>query len=269
MIRRHLALVAVLVLIGAILFQIFVTSRPPTGTLVDTDLRSWQRADNAPGYKVGGIAPPFALGFITPSAFEIAALPVVTETSYAMGGRNGANTYNAQSAGEPNSARGGRHSGDDWNGIGGMNTDLGDPVFAIADGSVLFSAMGSLGWGNIVILGHRTAGGRLLQSFYAHLDTRLVQRGQSISRGETIGTVGTAGGNYLAHLHLELREMPSIHSQMRGYHANALPSLYLSPREFLETYAAKETYAPISSLIVHAARLQSRKNEGMRYTFPE
>jgi murein DD-endopeptidase MepM/ murein hydrolase activator NlpD len=62
-----------------------------------------------------------------------------------------------------------RHLGDDLKGIGGENSDLGDPIYAIADGRVLLARDSGPGWGNIVILLHAYidhGDRKYLQSYY-------------------------------------------------------------------------------------------------------
>ena len=46
------------------------------------------------------------------------------------------------------------HLGEDWDGIGGGDTDLGDPIYAIARGVVILSEDVKLGWGNVIIIRH-------------------------------------------------------------------------------------------------------------------
>lgn len=111
--------------------------------------------------------------------------------------------YDAQPFGEN------AHLGSDWNGVGGGDSDLGDPVYAVARGKVVEVADHGGGWGNVVRIVHH-AGGRDVESLYAHLDRVDVVAGAMVLRGQPIGTIGTAGGHYPAHLHFELRRAPGL-----------------------------------------------------------
>src|SRR5437899_6650138 len=71
---------------------------------------------------------------------------------FPLGSENGAMSYNAQRFTEHH------HLGDDLNGIGGENSDPGDPIYAIADGRVLVARDGGPGWGNVVIVLHAYIG---------------------------------------------------------------------------------------------------------------
>lgn len=50
-------------------------------------------------------------------------------------------------------------------------------------------------------------GERVVESLYAHLERIEVRVGERVTRGQQLGTIGTAGGVYRAHLHLEIREL--------------------------------------------------------------
>lgn len=137
------------------------------------------------------------------SPLELALLPVADRFDFPIGNENAALAYNAQPFTEN------RHLGDDLNGIGGENSDLGDPVYAIADGRVLLAREGGPGWGNVIILLHayeEVGVRKYVQSYYGHLQEMLVAPRQDVRRGQQVGTVGTANGQYLAHLHFEMRE---------------------------------------------------------------
>lgn len=137
------------------------------------------------------------------SAEELVTLPTATRFDFPLGSEHGAMAYNAQRFTEN------LHLGDDLNGIGGENSDLGDPIFAIADGRVLLAREAGPGWGNVIIVLHayRENGKRkYVQSFYGHVQTILVAPHATVRRGQQIATVGTADGRYLAHLHFEMRE---------------------------------------------------------------
>jgi hypothetical protein len=172
----------------------------------------------------------FDPAFLRLSPQEIATLPVAVRFDAPMGSPHGALTYNAQPF------RITRHLGDDLNGIGGQNSDLGDPVYAAGTGRVIFAGKPGTGWGNMIILAHRVPDleqpglEQTVQTVYAHLEEVRVAFGQIVHRGDVIGTVGTAEGLYLAHLHFEVRDGPYINPSV-GY-ADA-PLNRLSPERFL------------------------------------
>ncbi len=103
------------------------------------------------------------------------------------------------------------HTGEDWNGTGGGDSDLGDPVYATAHGRVIAASFFAPSWGNIVLIEHQLPGERKVWSQYAHLRERLVREGDLVRRGQAIGTIGKGHNNqWPAHLHFEIRfkEMP-------------------------------------------------------------
>lgn len=141
--------------------------------------------------------------FRFPLPFDLASLPTAARFDFPLGSENGAMSYNAQPFTEN------RHLGDDLNGIGGENSDLGDPIFAVADGRVLLTRDGGPGWGNVIIVLHAYVDNgerKFVQSYYGHVQEMLVRAGDDVRRGQQIATVGTANGRYLAHLHFEMRE---------------------------------------------------------------
>jgi len=139
-------------------------------------------------------------GLALPSPWELARAPVVHRLDHPLGSESGALTYNARPFREAD------HLGEDLNGIGGRNSDLGDPVFAAGDGLVLYAGDAGGGWGKVVLLQHRSPDGGFFQTFYGHLDRIDVAVGRILPRGASVGTVGTADGQYLAHLHFEIRQ---------------------------------------------------------------
>lgn len=108
------------------------------------------------------------------------------------------------------------HTGEDWN-RGGGDTDLGDPVCSIGDGEVVEVASFPR-WSNVIVVRHELLDGTIRWSQYAHLDTLLVEIGDTVRRGQRIGTIGkqypgrqcvTRGRNAglnCAHLHFEVRQ---------------------------------------------------------------
>lgn len=223
-------------------------------------LDSPQHADAPLGFSLSstGKPAPFDPRFIQLTAFERALIPTTTRMAAAMGSQHGALTYNAQSYWSNNPKRGGHHTGDDFNGIGGMNTDLGDPAYAIASGLVIYRGEPSPGWGKTLILAHRDLQGNILLSMYSHLDKSFAAHGTLVHMGETIASVGTANQYYPAHLHLEMRDSTGIHIG-RGYTSH--PGECINPAKTIANYtpATPENLFPAPLAIALRERLELRK----------
>jgi lipoprotein NlpD len=98
--------------------------------------------------------------------------------------------------GSPFGARWGKpHEGID------LPAPVGTPVFAAADGRVVYAGAGIRGYGNLIVLKHA---GDLLTA-YAHNSVLLVSQGQSVRAGDRIALVGQSGHATGPHLHFEVR----------------------------------------------------------------
>lgn len=120
---------------------------------------------------------------------------------------------------------------------------LGAPVVAVAGGEVVFAGNadrdGFRGWGNVVIVRHRLARGFPLpdeevETLYGHLEEVRVSPGARVRAGQAVGTVGTGGGRYAPHLHLEVRERLGL-----GIQSGSGPlDGWLAPSEWLAGHGA-------------------------------
>ena len=204
-IKQHLSewvryVIPIGVVVTAIMIISWAMMRDASNVVIDDAV-----AKAAPnGLVPVGLEGPIDPAFFVLSPIEMVSSPLAVRWDAPLGTEHGAMAYNAQPFLTD------KHLGDDLNGIGGWNSDLGDPVYAAANGRVVFSGWPSDGWGNVVILSHELPDGRLVETFYGHLDTIKVAMGKQILRGTEIGTVGTAAGNYLAHLHFEIRQGHTI-----------------------------------------------------------
>ncbi|MBY0370033.1 LysM peptidoglycan-binding domain-containing M23 family metallopeptidase [bacterium] len=77
----------------------------------------------------------------------------------------------------------------------------GTPVKAARSGHVVYATSRIPGYGNMVIVQHPDK----YSSVYAHLTKIDVRKGQFVTRGQTVGTVGRTGRATGAHLHFEVR----------------------------------------------------------------
>lgn len=140
----------------------------------------------------------------------------------------------------------GIHPGEDWNGIGGGDTDLGQAVYATARGKVIFAKSCPSPWGKVVMIEHRFIENghiRKVYSQYAHLQEILVEKGTVVTRRQQIGKIGKGDfDEYPAHLHFEMRKhgldsmvadyWPSSHDKTTEW----VKSYYVHPTNFIKSH---------------------------------
>jgi murein DD-endopeptidase MepM/ murein hydrolase activator NlpD len=77
----------------------------------------------------------------------------------------------------------------------------GTPIHAAADGVVTYAGNELKGYGNLILIKH----GDAYVTAYAHADSIGVARGQRVTKGDVIGTVGATGDVRQPQLHFEIR----------------------------------------------------------------
>ncbi len=102
--------------------------------------------------------------------------------------------YGPRNTGLPGAST--NHKGVD---IGGVGYDTN--VLATKAGVVITSAY-SNSYGNYVVISH----GRGNTTLYAHMSSRSVKEGDTVTQGQVIGVTGSTGISYGAHLHYEITE---------------------------------------------------------------
>jgi murein DD-endopeptidase MepM/ murein hydrolase activator NlpD len=138
----------------------------------------------------------------------------------------------------------GIHTGEDWNGSGGGNTDLGQDVHAVANGRVTFAQNCGRLWGNVITIEHRyyeNFEARKIVSLYAHLNEIRVKVGDRIKRRQVIATIGQdPDQTFLAHLHLELRWdeslTPTYWPSSNGKDHSWISEHYAAPSDFINSH---------------------------------
>lgn len=80
------------------------------------------------------------------------------------------------------------------------------PIVSAADGVVIRSYYSS-SYGNVIFISH-SINGQVYTTVYAHLSSRSVGAGASVSKGQHIGYMGNTGQSYGQHLHFELHRGP-------------------------------------------------------------
>ncbi|MBN2340509.1 MAG: M23 family metallopeptidase [Deltaproteobacteria bacterium] len=157
--------------------------------------------------------------------------PVADTFVFPVGAPDAGGYYDAQPFGKN------FHLGEDWNGVGGGDSDLGDPIYAVANGVVFFTEDIQLGWGNVVRILHNIGSKEApeyIDSLYAHLIDVYVRPGAMVKKGDPIGTMGNCDGLYAAHLHFEMRHKAFM--PIGGAYSVKTDG-YLNPTLFLKAHS--------------------------------
>ena len=88
--------------------------------------------------------------------------------------------------------------------IGGAT---GDPVYAAADGVIIYSAFNTGGYGNMVMIDHGiNEQGIKVVTLYGHGSKLLKNVGEVVAKGDVIMEMGSTGNSTGPHVHFEVRE---------------------------------------------------------------
>ena len=102
-----------------------------------------------------------------------------------------------------------------------FSCDIGTPVYATGDGTVVWSDWRS-GYGNLIEINH----GYNYTTRYAHLSRIDVSNGQHVKRGDLIGLVGNTGKSTGPHLHYEVRFRGEPQNPVNYYFMDLTPEQY-------------------------------------------
>ncbi len=128
------------------------------------------------------------------------------------------------------------HTGEDWNASRRPrgDVDLGDPIYAVANGVVTVADYFVPSWGNVILMEHTLPDGDKIWSQYAHCDKMVVKEGDKVRRGQKIGTIGKgAGKRWPAHLHFEIR-LADVKPNAWGWTRSQVVQRYARPTQFIK-----------------------------------
>ncbi len=187
------------------------------------DLVKWNNLDNPNIIEVGQVIRVLPPG-VDPNAATVKPVTTAKIESKPLDGKAAAPAAGASAAAPsapaaPISAAGPREPDDDvnwmWPAGGGVIAPFdegkskglaiggkaGDPVFAAADGRVVYAGSGLRGYGNLIILKHNST----YLTAYAHNQALLVKDEQAVKRGQKIAEMGSTDAEGVR-LHFEIRK---------------------------------------------------------------
>ncbi|MEY4427204.1 MAG: hypothetical protein RL535_1502 [Pseudomonadota bacterium] len=167
------------------------------------DIVKWNNLESANQIEVGQvlrIAPLDNTGLVTKPPVTVATTPAATPAPVQPSGSTSAVSEDDIPWIWPSS--GSLISGYDEAKSKGLKIagKLGDPVYASADGRVVYAGSGLRGYGNLVILKHNET----YLTAYAHNQTLLVKEDQTVRKGQRIADMGSSDADRVM-LHFEVR----------------------------------------------------------------
>lgn len=100
----------------------------------------------------------------------------------------------------------------------------GDPVYAVADGTVKEIIRSRKGLGNVVLIDH----GNGYVTRYAHLADIETRKGRKVRRGARLGYVGVSGNSFAPHLHYEVLRDTLVLDPVNHFFASVTPEEYMN-----------------------------------------
>lgn len=98
------------------------------------------------------------------------------------------------------------------------------PVQSVAPGVVVTATAKGDGYGNSVVVMHKTADGEVFYSGYHHLAAIHLRKGDRVDAGKVLGTMGNTGISTGAHLHFEIMDKNQKRSNPLVYYPNGICS---------------------------------------------
>lgn len=146
------------------------------------------------------------------------------------------------------------HDGVDLNlNVPVWNSDWHKAIVALADGVVTFAGKGGGTWGSIIDIKYRMDDGKFFVSRYGHVENALVKQGEVVVMGQQVASVGTADGQFTAHLHWNIsqinnRIMLDSPNQWCGTSLTCVTSNYVDPIEFI--VQTKKAQPPMPTMVL-------------------
>lgn len=100
----------------------------------------------------------------------------------------------------------------------------GEPVYAVADGTVKEIIRSRKGLGNVVVIDH----GNGYVTRYAHLADIETRKGRKVRRGARLGYVGVSGNSFAPHLHYEVLRDTLVLDPVNHFFASVTPEEYMN-----------------------------------------
>jgi len=147
----------------------------------------------------------------------------------------------------------GNHEGIDLNGVGGGNTDCGEPLKSISLGKCVHVSSSSKDYGLLVVIETQWSGSTYYIR-YCHLQQASVVVDQLVSQGQVVGLMGSTGNSTACHLHLDiLKKKPR---SWRFYTQDVL-AWFVDPVLFIKEYKGVVVYSEEQMTL---ARLERDRN---------